>query len=330
LTVTDDGGANDSYGIEIVVTEPSPPKMYVYDIAMSLFYRGINAEAQAEVTIIDEDGAPVANASIIGEWSGLTSGIVSGLTGTDGVAKFTANSKNSGIFILKVSDVSGPGFTYDSTFNEEIEDSISTDDSSNQSPVADAGSDQTITLGDFVALDGSKSYDPDGTILSYVWSFENGETIDGVSATHMYNSVGNHMVTLMVTDDHGAIGSDSTVIAVTDGYIKTMYVSDIALSISHKGANAVAQAEVSIIDADGDPVANATVTGRWSGLVSSTATGTTDSNGSVSLTSLKAKKSGAFTFTVIDVSVGGYTYDESANIITSDFITSLCVVCHPF
>jgi chitodextrinase len=112
--------------------------------------------------------------------------------------------------------VSGPEFTYDSTFNEETEDSIYRDDSSNQSPVADAGSDQTIPLGDFVALDGSKSYDPDGTILSYVWSFENGETIDGVSATHMYNSVGNHRVTLMVTDDNGALGSNNTVITVTD------------------------------------------------------------------------------------------------------------------
>jgi hypothetical protein len=101
-----------------------------------------------------------------------------------------------------------------------------------------------------------------------------------------------------------------------------MYVFDIALSISYKGANAAAQADVSIIDADGDPVANATVTGRWSGLVSSTATGTTDSNGSVSLTSLNAKKSGTITFTVLDVSVDGYTYDESANIITSDFIAS--------
>ena len=73
---------------------------------------------------------------------------------------------------------------------------------------------------------------------------------------------------------------------------------------------------------DGDPVANATVTGRWNGLVSSTATGTTDSNGRASLTSLKTNKSGTLTFTVLDVSVDGYTYDESTNIITSDFITS--------
>ncbi len=98
-----------------------------------------------------------------------------------------------------------------------------------------------------------------------------------------------------------------------------MYVYDIAMSLFYRGKNAEAQAEVTIINEDGAPVANATVTGRWSGLVSSTATGTTGSNGSVSLTSSKTNKSGTFTFTVLDVSVDGYTYDESANIITSDF-----------
>jgi hypothetical protein len=40
----------------------------------------------------------------------------------------------------------------------------------NRAPVADAGPDQTVVEGSMVALDGSNSSDPDGTIVSYAWS----------------------------------------------------------------------------------------------------------------------------------------------------------------
>jgi hypothetical protein len=40
----------------------------------------------------------------------------------------------------------------------------------NQAPVALAGADQTVNEGDGVNLDGSNSYDPEGTISSYSWS----------------------------------------------------------------------------------------------------------------------------------------------------------------
>jgi hypothetical protein len=36
-------------------------------------------------------------------------------------------------------------------------------------PIANAGTDQTVSAGDLVTLDGSKSSDPDGNIVSYLW-----------------------------------------------------------------------------------------------------------------------------------------------------------------
>lgn len=41
----------------------------------------------------------------------------------------------------------------------------------NRPPVADAGPDQTVTVGDTVVLDGGGSRDPDGDDLSFAWSF---------------------------------------------------------------------------------------------------------------------------------------------------------------
>ena len=62
-------------------------------------------------------------------------------------------------------------------------------------------------------LNGSKSYDPDGTIVSYEWS-ENGQVIaTGVAPTIDF-AVGVHTLTLTVTDDDGASSTDDVVITV--------------------------------------------------------------------------------------------------------------------
>lgn len=53
----------------------------------------------------------------------------------------------------------------------------------------------------------STSYDPDGTIKSWEWSFGDGRTGSGLSTTHKYDVAGPYSVTLTVTDDQGAKAS---------------------------------------------------------------------------------------------------------------------------
>jgi serine protease len=88
----------------------------------------------------------------------------------------------------------------------------------NKSPVANAGPDQTVsdtdsTGAEMVTLDGSASYDSDGTISSYNWT--EGATLLGVGKIISHNfAVGTHTVTLTVTDDKGASASDECIITV--------------------------------------------------------------------------------------------------------------------
>ncbi|RKY12273.1 MAG: hypothetical protein DRP65_01765 [Planctomycetota bacterium] len=89
---------------------------------------------------------------------------------------------------------------------------------SNQPPTANAGPDQTTTdcdeNGEQVNLDASGSYDLDGTIVSWVWSDDLGDTIpDGQNTTATLN-VGTHTITLTVTDDDGATDTDTVIVTV--------------------------------------------------------------------------------------------------------------------
>ena len=67
---------------------------------------------------------------------------------------------------------------------------------------------QTITF------DASSSYDPDGTIVSYEWDFDDGNTATGKIVNHVYSSADEYTVTLTVTDNSSAKNSTSKVVTV--------------------------------------------------------------------------------------------------------------------
>jgi len=58
-------------------------------------------------------------------------------------------------------------------------------------------------VGETVGFDGSASYDPDGTIVGYLWSFGDGDTASGVTASHVYAAGGTYTVALTVIDNEG-------------------------------------------------------------------------------------------------------------------------------
>ncbi len=79
----------------------------------------------------------------------------------------------------------------------------------NQPPVADAEPDnQTIYAGEEAWFNGSESYDPDGSIESYFWDFQDGTSSSQSNTLHIYDIPGNYTVILTVTDDAGATDND--------------------------------------------------------------------------------------------------------------------------
>jgi trimeric autotransporter adhesin len=66
-----------------------------------------------------------------------------------------------------------------------------------------------------VAVDGSGSADGDGRVVSHAWSFGDGATGSGATASHTYAAAGTYQVQLTVTDDRGATGIVTKAVTVT-------------------------------------------------------------------------------------------------------------------
>jgi PKD repeat protein len=89
----------------------------------------------------------------------------------------------------------------------------------NESPVADANGPYSGDEGTPISLDGTGSYDLDGTIVSHEWDLDNdGEYDDatGVSPSFIWSDNGLYTVDLKVADDDGEIDTDTAEIMVNN------------------------------------------------------------------------------------------------------------------
>ncbi len=66
-----------------------------------------------------------------------------------------------------------------------------------------------------VSFNAGSSTDPDGTILSYSWSFGDGASGTGMQPTHVYTGGGTFTVQLTVTDNQGASNSTTRSVSVS-------------------------------------------------------------------------------------------------------------------
>ena len=83
-----------------------------------------------------------------------------------------------------------------------------------QPPAADAGPDVSGTEGVAVQFQGGQSSDADGSIANYLWEFGDGTTGTEINPVHTYSVASTYNVTLTVTDNQGAIDSDTTIATI--------------------------------------------------------------------------------------------------------------------
>ena len=88
----------------------------------------------------------------------------------------------------------------------------------NQPPVANFVATPTSGAAPLtVSFDGLVSSDPDGTIASYSWSFGDGGTATGATASHQYVAAGTYNAVLTVRDNLNLTATKTVVITATPG-----------------------------------------------------------------------------------------------------------------
>jgi hypothetical protein len=155
------------------------------------------------------------------------------------------------------------------------------------------------------------------TTLSFTWDTSGASISD-------HTLTGSHDF----ADGNAGNNSLSTVVAVEEEQAgPTIHVGDITFkadvwSFGAWGAWCRVTVTVPILDSFDAAVGGATVSGSWSGAYNRNVSGSTDSQGKVSFGTSLVVGGGTFTFTVNDVTKGGWTYDPAANFETSDSTTA--------
>jgi PKD repeat protein len=159
------------------------------------------------------------------------------------------------------------------------------------------------------AFNGSASYDPDGTIAAYAWTFGDGATGSGATAAHTYAADGTYTASLRVTDGQGL---QATVTHSATATTPRSHVGDLDGATTGSGGSWTATVTATVHATGEALLANATVTGTWSLGGSSSCTTNSVGECAVSKASIP-NKTHSVTFTVTGVTHATRTYNGVAN-----------------
>ncbi len=205
LTVTDDDGATDDDTALITVSIADPCSSNLLPAASAGTDQTVTEGATVSFTGtgLDLDGTITGYAWNFGDGStgsGVTPTHVYTTTGV-----YTAT--------LTVTDNCGASASDTSTITINGVNSCV----DNSAPLANAGMDRVVGVGETISFSGLDSVDPNmgDTILSYMWSFGDGfGGVFGANQNHVYDEPGTYIAHLVVKDECQFVHSDSVEITV--------------------------------------------------------------------------------------------------------------------
>ena len=212
LTVTDNSGASSSAQVKIRVSSAAN----VAPVANA----GSNQSITAPASTVSLNGTASADSDgSIASYSWVTvSGPGSVTINNSNTATPTVVGLQTGAYVFELTVTDNRGASSKDQVSITV---LPAPIVPNQSPVANAGSDQTITLPtNSVTLSGKNSYDPDGTLVTYSWKQISGPTTSSIvpanisttSATKLIE--GQYVFELTVTDNNGATNADRITVKV--------------------------------------------------------------------------------------------------------------------
>ena len=208
------GGLVDNYPKGIY---NSPP--WISDPSPCNLAEGVSKTPSLSVHVIDPDPVPYKNRLdvefyyVLNDEGFFIDEDTNVESDTNASVKFSSTVKGKNA----VYSYAGLGYDYIGIWYVVVKDEYTTNKSAdwyfttlktpidNKKPEIDITYPKTAEMSELVMFNGSSSYDPDGDITFYRWSFGDGTSATNeLSPTHRYLTTGPHNVILVVIDDQGA------------------------------------------------------------------------------------------------------------------------------
>ena len=193
LTITDNSGSTGSANLGIVIQDRPPIPTITSSTTNTLTLTTVYVNSTGSY---DPDGNIVAYSWNFGDGS------------TASGASASHSFSIAGAYTVNMTLTDNSGSMSSTTLIISVDD---------RPPVAVISSTSTNPLtGTSISFDGTSSSDPDGSVVSYAWSFGDGSTGSGPRTTHAFATAATYTVNLTITDNNGSVGSTSLLLLIQD------------------------------------------------------------------------------------------------------------------
>jgi uncharacterized protein YgiM (DUF1202 family)/lysophospholipase L1-like esterase len=206
LTVTDNHGGTDTDDITVTVNV-APVADAGTDQSITLPTTTVSLSGSAS----DVDGTIVSYL-----WEPVSGPSTPTITSSNAASTGITALESAGTYVFRLTATDDDG----ATDTDDVTIIVNTPQ--NQSPTADAGSDQAITLPTSTATLSGSGTDTDGTIDTYAWSFVSGPSTPSITSSSSastgitaLSSAGTYVFRLTVTDDDDTTGTDDVSVVVS-------------------------------------------------------------------------------------------------------------------